>query len=216
DDFNQSDIRETQLITNVRESQYHNDIFIVTTNTESPDNLFSENLFGTSLIEFEYLIVEIGLPRIHEIWSVYFIDKKSKNFIVLYDNAAHLSKAKFHIGLISQRWHTNLIATCFYTRSVHEFMLKQQWRKGFGIMKKALNLAISTGRAEELYEMHSRLVNEMEIEIARNEGRTIEQGDDLNEFAHTISQRKRRKRSEDSNNEDLIVESEADNPKAGT
>ncbi|RIB20942.1 hypothetical protein C2G38_2034806 [Gigaspora rosea] len=120
-----------------------------TTNTESPDNLFSENLFGTSLIEFEYLIVEIGLPRIHEIWSVYFIDKKSKNFIVLYDNAAHL-------------------CTCLT-------LIIEQWRKGFGIMKKALNLAISTGRAEELYEMHSRLVNEMEIEIARNEGRTIEQ-----------------------------------------
>ncbi|CAG8595724.1 5353_t:CDS:2, partial [Scutellospora calospora] len=58
-----------------------------------------------------------------------------------------------------------------FTQEIHhEFILKQQWGKGFRIMKKALNLAISTGRAEELYEMHSRLVSEMENEIEINEG----------------------------------------------
>ncbi|CAB4426215.1 unnamed protein product [Rhizophagus irregularis] len=54
--------------------------------------------------------------------------------------------------------------------------------KGFGIMKKVLNLAITTGRVEELYEIHEKFSKELESEMAQ----TV-QGNDVTEFAHTIS-----------------------------
>ncbi|CAG8587285.1 4434_t:CDS:2, partial [Gigaspora rosea] len=41
---------------------------------------------------------------------------------------------------------------------------KQWWGKGFGIMKRTLDLAIATGRYDELCEMHLNLVKEMEME----------------------------------------------------
>jgi len=50
-------------------------------------------------------------------------------------------------------------------------------------MKKTLNLAIATGRMEELYEVHSRLAKEMEAEIAGQ----VKNGDNIAEFASTIS-----------------------------
>jgi len=49
-------------------------------------------------------------------------------------------------------------------------------------MKKTLNLAIETGREEELYEIHERLTKEMESEITQ----TI-QDNNITEFACTIS-----------------------------
>jgi hypothetical protein len=161
--------------------------------------------------------------------------------------------AKFHIGLVSQRWYTDAlimegnstqllsepaisaisndefgtveynvqvdfsylenIRGCYvFTEEIREEMTqKQQWGKGFGIMKKTLNLAIATGkilsllnsdsigiqilpffiynyfyiatgRIEELYEIHEKLAKEMEIEVAQ-----AVQGNDITEFAHTIS-----------------------------
>src|SRR5579871_2958811 len=54
--------------------------------------------------------------------------------------------------------------------------------KGFGIMKKVLNLAIATGRVDELYEIHEKLSKELESEMAQ----TV-QGNDVIEFARTIS-----------------------------
>ncbi|PKY53695.1 hypothetical protein RhiirA4_472057 [Rhizophagus irregularis] len=54
--------------------------------------------------------------------------------------------------------------------------------KGFGIMKKVLNLAITTGRVEELYEIYEKFSKELESEMAQ----TV-QGNDVTEFAHTIS-----------------------------
>lgn len=59
---------------------------------------------------------------------------------------------------------------------------KQQWGKGFGIMKKVLNLAITTGRVEELYEIHEKFSKELESEMAQ----TV-QGNDVTEFAHQQS-----------------------------
>ena len=80
--------------------------------------------------------------------------------------------------------HLESIRGCYvFTKEVREEMTqKQQWGKGFGIMKKILNLAIATGRAEELYEIHENLGKEMEGELAQ-----IVQGNDVTEFARTIS-----------------------------
>ncbi|CAG8802962.1 4128_t:CDS:2, partial [Racocetra fulgida] len=151
----------------------------------------------------------------------------------------------FYIGHISQRWYTNLtvdstlankstivsILNEDYSTLENNEQIKFSHLERFRIMKKALTLAISIGRVEEFYEMHSSLVNEMENEIAKNKHQTIEQGDDLSKFAHTISnpigikmkrrkskrekafnnitnikdQRKKKKRSADSDNEDLII-----------
>jgi hypothetical protein len=71
-----------------------------------------------------------------------------------------------------------------FTKEVREEMTqKQQYGKGFGIMKKTLNLAIATGRTEELYELHMKLAKEMESEIVGQ----VKNGDNITEFASTIS-----------------------------
>jgi len=70
-----------------------------------------------------------------------------------------------------------------FTREVYQEMtLKQQWGRTFGIMKKTLNLAIETGRIEQLYEIHENLVKEMESEVVQ-----IVQGNHIADFAQTIS-----------------------------
>ena len=76
------------------------------------------------------------------------------------------------------------IRGCYvFTKEVREEMTqKQQWGKGFGIMKKVLNLAIATGRVEELYEIHEKLSKDLESEMAQ----TVQENDVI-EFAHTIS-----------------------------
>ncbi|CAB5383719.1 unnamed protein product [Rhizophagus irregularis] len=76
-----------------------------------------------------------------------------------------------------------IVSSEYFTKEHHEEMTqKQQWGKGFGIMKKVLNLAITTGRVEELYEIHEKFSKELESEMAQ----TV-QGNDVTEFAHTIS-----------------------------
>ena len=49
-------------------------------------------------------------------------------------------------------------------------------------MKKILNLAITTGRIEELYEIYEKLGKEIECELVQ-----IVQGNNVMEFAYTIS-----------------------------
>jgi hypothetical protein len=80
-----------------------------------------------------------------------------------------------------------------------EMTHKQQWRKGFGILKKTLNLAIAAGRIDELYEMHARFAKEIEDEISDQ----VINRSNCNDFAHTISNpihiRKKRRKPKDSN-----------------
>jgi hypothetical protein len=208
--------------------------------------MFSEDMFDACVIELAQLITDLDPTKIHELWHISSINKKSKHFIVLYDNTIHLctcltlinhglvcrhffatmlvsSIAKFHIGLIPQRWYTNasvieadsilsnvpaisvisgnefgtveymiemdlssLKSNCgchVFTKEIYQEMTrKQQWGKGFGLMKKTLNLAIETGRIEELNEIHEKLAREMESDIAQ-----IVRGNDITEFACTIS-----------------------------
>jgi len=213
--------------------------------------MFSENMFDASVIELEQLIAGLDRERIQELWHVSSLDKKSKHFIVLYDEAAHICTcltlinrgivcrhffvtmlsstiAKFHVGLVSQRWYAeasmanvnstlksepaiaafsneelgtfehavevnfthldNLRGQHIFTKEVcQEMTRRQQWGKGFGIMKKTLDLAITTGRSDELYKLHLKLAKEMETEIAARNGEAIEQENDIVEFARTIS-----------------------------
>jgi hypothetical protein len=92
--------------------------------------MFSEDLFDACVIELDQLITDLDPARIHELWRVSSINKRSEHFIVLYDNALHLymcltlinrdlvcrhffavmlvsPAARFHIGLVPQRWHTD-------------------------------------------------------------------------------------------------------------
>ena len=204
-------------------------------------------MFDAYVIELKHLIVDLDLARIHELWHVSSINKKSQHFVVLYDNTMHLCTCltlinrvlichhffatmlvslatKFHIRLIPQRWYTNIsimeadlilsnepailvvsddkfdtvehiveidlsflesIRRCHvFTKEIcQEITRKQQWGKGFGIMKKTLNLAITMGRLDELYEFHEKFVKEMEAEIT---AQTL-QGNDIFEFACTIN-----------------------------
>ncbi|CAG8724192.1 1521_t:CDS:2, partial [Rhizophagus irregularis] len=213
---------------------------------ESPTGMFSEDMFDACVIELAQLIADLDLTRINELWRVSSINKKSKHFIVLYDNTMHLctcltlishglvcrhffavmlvsSISKFHIGLIPRRWYTNakvmemdliflhtpaisvisdnefgtveymvevdlshlenIRGHHIFTKEIcQEMTRKQQWGKTFGIMKKTLDLAIETGRIEELYELHENLAKELESEMVQ-----IVQGDHNTEFAQTIS-----------------------------
>jgi len=87
----------------------------------------------------------------------------------------------------SQFEHINQIRSCHvFTKTVQEEMTKKQlWGRGFGMMKHTLNLAITTGRADELYDYHKRLADEMEQEIATDDN-TKANNDPLS-IARTIS-----------------------------
>ncbi|RGB31656.1 hypothetical protein C1646_763805 [Rhizophagus diaphanus] len=132
--------------------------------------------------------------------------------------------AKFHIGLISQRWYADALiikgnstflnelalSVCsnnkfdtveyimqmdflhlesirgsyVFTEEVRQEMIhKQQWGKGFGIMKKILNLAIAAGRIDEFYEIYAKFAKEIEDEISEQ----VISGGNYNDFANTIS-----------------------------
>ncbi|CAG8759078.1 11878_t:CDS:2, partial [Funneliformis caledonium] len=110
------------------------DIFPKTLNrvtVESPRGIFFEDMFDACVIELAQLIVDLDPTRIRELWRISSINKKSKHFIVLYDNAMHLctcltlinyglvcrhffatmlisSIAKFYIGFLPRRWYTNV------------------------------------------------------------------------------------------------------------
>ncbi|RIB20940.1 hypothetical protein C2G38_2034804 [Gigaspora rosea] len=82
----------------------------------------------------------------------------------------------------------NICGSHIFTKHIsHEMVHRKQWEKGFGIFKKVLNLAIVTNRAEELYEIHKKLVKEMENEIKSQNSQAITENNELQEFAHTIN-----------------------------
>ncbi|RIB30576.1 hypothetical protein C2G38_2026739 [Gigaspora rosea] len=58
--------------------------------------------------------------------------------------------------------------------------------KEFNIMKKTLDLAIATGRYEELYEIHINLTKKIEMQILTKDSHNI-LDDNSTEFAATIS-----------------------------
>ncbi|CAG8825580.1 8949_t:CDS:2, partial [Cetraspora pellucida] len=132
--------------------------------------------------------------------------------------------AKFHIGLIPQRWYLDTLVEDVlvllepaivaglnsqsdvyeynshvdfshlehirgkhvFSKSVrNEMMCRLQWEKGFGIMKKTLNLAIITNRTNELYKIHENFTKEMELELIKKNNET--EHNDPEEFACTIS-----------------------------
>ena len=64
--------------------------FLLQSTFDSPKGMFSEDMFDACVIELDQLIADLDPSRIHELWHVSSIDKKSEHFIVLYDNAAHL------------------------------------------------------------------------------------------------------------------------------
>ena len=88
-------------------------------------------MFDAYVIKLKHLIVDLNLTRIHKLWHVSSINKKSQHFVILYDNTMHLCTCltlinyglvchhffatmlvslatKFHIRLIPQRWYTNI------------------------------------------------------------------------------------------------------------
>ena len=204
--------------------------------------MFAEDMFDSLLTELKELTASLDASRIHEVWRVWSIDRKSFHHVVLFDETCHLCtcltlvshglvcrhffcvmtlslKARFHIGLIPERWyskrvrqtseaaisclsedgfgtfehiispeftHIDQIRGCHvFTATVQEEMSKRQlWGRGFGMMKRALNLAISTGHADELYDFHKTFADKIEQEIATKDGT---ENDDLLSVAARIS-----------------------------
>ncbi|RIB19145.1 hypothetical protein C2G38_2182609 [Gigaspora rosea] len=106
------------------------------------------------------------------------------------------ANAKFHIGLVPQRWYIDTIENLTFNKptiatvlngnlSTLEFNNQIEFSH-----LETLNLAVSTGQAEELYKIHSKLIKEMEDEIARKTRKNLDQDNDLTEFtkfARTVS-----------------------------
>ncbi|CAG8785653.1 17537_t:CDS:2, partial [Racocetra fulgida] len=79
--------------------------------------------------------------------------------------------------------HSNYV----FTKKVRkEMSIKQQWGKRFGIIKKTLDLAITTGCYEELCEMHLKLMKEIEMQLLTRDSHNI-LDDDPAQFAATVS-----------------------------
>ncbi|KAF0536681.1 protein far1-related sequence 11-like [Gigaspora margarita] len=74
----------------------------------------------------------------------------------------------------------------FTPKVQHQLKSQALYGKGFGLMKKTLNLAIETRCTEELYRLHQRFIEEMEKQLAEKEGHII-QSNDKNDFYGTIS-----------------------------
>ncbi|CAG8650518.1 11142_t:CDS:2, partial [Gigaspora rosea] len=73
-----------------------------------------------------------------------------------------------------------------FTKPVNNKMIRrQQWGKGFGMLKKALNLAIIANRSEEPYEIHEKFIKEIEEEL-ENEKNLIVRNNGPQEFAQTV------------------------------
>jgi len=47
-------------------------------------------MFDACIIELKQLIAGLDPAKIHELWQISSINRKSKHFIVLYDNSMHL------------------------------------------------------------------------------------------------------------------------------
>ncbi|CAG8801145.1 19681_t:CDS:2, partial [Gigaspora rosea] len=213
--------------------------------TESPNGMFSEDIFDTNIVKLDQLIIGLERTRISEIWRVISLDKKSAHFVVLYNDTAHLctcltlinrglicchffsvmlvSKiAKFHIGLVPQHWYLdsliesittlenepvimvvsneesnelesmvevdftyleNICGNHIFTKPIsHEMRRRQQWGKGFSMLKKVLDLAIITNRSDELYEIHTNLIKEIESELEKSQS-----DNQLQEFTRSIN-----------------------------
>ncbi|CAG8591191.1 8611_t:CDS:2, partial [Cetraspora pellucida] len=97
--------------------------------------MFTDDMFDAFVIELEELISDLDYEHFHEIWK--------SAILAIYNN---------NFGLFEHHIHVN---------SEHI----EKIRKGFGIMKKVLDLSIAMGRYEELYEMHLNLMKEMEIKL---------------------------------------------------
>ncbi|CAG8792486.1 20490_t:CDS:2, partial [Gigaspora rosea] len=72
-----------------------------------------------------------------------------------------------------------------FSKSVHHEMIhRHQWGKGFGMMKKTLNLAIMTNKTKELYKIHENFAKEMELELMKGNDQIVH--NNFEELAHTI------------------------------
>ncbi|CAG8453906.1 16036_t:CDS:2 [Cetraspora pellucida] len=187
DNFNQSDICETQKdILTVVEKPPYLDVLEDKFDYDDENTEESEPLY---LVDNLVYITKVDSQHNHELVKNIDIvaSHYCKLFLEIRDEVKILTASRAHAGaiietirhekrvtsdagsiyieLMKQKQDNPMlhIDTCFEGKDNH-------LEKGFGIMKKALNLAISTGRSEELYEMHSRLVNKMENEIAKNKG----------------------------------------------
>ena len=128
--------------------------------------MFSEDMFDACVIELAQLIVDLDPTRIRELWRISSINKKSKHFIVLYDNAMHLctcltlinhglvcrhffatmlvsSIAKFHIGLLPRRWYTNVSVMEADSTLSNVPAISLLSNNGFGTVEHAVELDFS-------------------------------------------------------------------------
>ncbi|CAG8697934.1 6021_t:CDS:2 [Funneliformis mosseae] len=133
---------------------------------KSPRGMFSEDMFDACVIELAQLIIDLDLTRIRELWRISSINKKSKHFIVLYDNAMHLctclilinhglvcrhffatmlvsSIAKFHIRLLPQHWYTNISVIEADSTLSNVLAISLLSNNGFSIVKHAVELDFS-------------------------------------------------------------------------
>ncbi|CAG8608969.1 1931_t:CDS:2, partial [Cetraspora pellucida] len=151
--------------------------------TKSPTGMFSEDLFDANIIELEQLIASLEWTKIIEVCVTTF---ESEPVISLMSN-----KEFNELGHAIHIDFSHLEDTCrnhIFTKHIsREMTRREQWEKGFGILKKALNLAIMTNRTEELYEIYAKLIKEMENKIESQDSQVITENNKLQEFTCTIN-----------------------------
>jgi len=128
--------------------------------------MFSEHMFDACVIELKQLIADLDQTRICEIWRISSMDKKSKHFIILYNDTMHLctcltlinhglvcrhffatmlvsSIAKFHIGLLPRRWYTNVSVMEADSTLSNVPAISLLSNNGFGTVEHAVELDFS-------------------------------------------------------------------------
>ncbi|CAG8617502.1 31588_t:CDS:2, partial [Racocetra persica] len=161
--------------------------------------MFSEDLYDKVLIELTELIDRISPNDIRELWAVSHIDQQKHHFVILFGNMIQKNEKISNEHAISIRNGQNLgtfeheiqidFTLIDSIRGQYVFTPKVQhhvknhslYGKGFGLIKKALNLAIETGGTEKLYEMHQKFIADMEQQLAEPE-RNVIQSDDKNHY----------------------------------
>ncbi|RIB04687.1 hypothetical protein C2G38_2048232 [Gigaspora rosea] len=81
---------------------------------------------------------------------------------------------------------------CVFTSKIqHHVKSRALYGKGFGLMKRTLNLAIEAGCTEELYELYQQFIKRIEKQLAEQEGRIMhsENEDDYETISNPLKPR---------------------------
>ena len=66
--------------------------------------MFAEDMFDSLLTELKELTASLDASRIHEVWRVWSIDRKSFHHVVLFDETCHLTLSNSVVITVCMGW----------------------------------------------------------------------------------------------------------------